>query len=143
MTTSTRQLPLPYLEDEAAPRPQGFIPVYEPDLGPREEEYVLKAVRSGWISSLGKFVAQFEESFAAFCGVEYGISASNGTTALHLATHALGLGPGDEVIVPDLTFIASANAVHYTGARPVLADVDPLTWTIEVDAVPKLISPAT
>jgi perosamine synthetase len=143
MITLARQLALPYLESEAAPRPRDFIPVYEPELGPREEEYVLDAVRSGWISSLGKYVTRFEEAFAAYSGVKYGISASNGTTALHLAVHALGIGSGDEVIVPDLTFVASANAVRYTGARPVFIDVDPVTWTVDVDALPKLVTPAT
>jgi len=143
VTTAAKQLPFPYLESETAPRPRDFIPVYEPLLGAREEEYVVDAVRSGWISSLGKYIPQFEGSFAAFCGTQHGVSASNGTTALHLAAHALGLGPGDEVIVPDLTFIGSASAVHYTGARPVFADVDPITWTIDSDALAKLITPAT
>ncbi len=144
MTTAiAKQLPLPYLESETAPRPRDFIPVYEPILGVREEEYVLDAVRSGWISSLGKYIPQFEESFAAFCGTRFGVTASNGTTALHLATHALGLGPGDEVIIPDLTFIASASAVHYTGARPVFVDVDPATWTLDIDALERAITPAT
>ena len=144
MTTAiAKQLPLPYLESETAPRPRDFIPVYEPLLGVREEEYVLDAVRSGWISSLGKYIPQFEESFAAFCGTRFGVTASNGTTALHLATHALGLGPGDEVIIPDLTFIASASAVHYTGARPVFVDVDPATWTLDIDALERAITPAT
>ena len=143
MTTVAKQLPLPYLESETSPRPRDFIPVYEPLLGAREEEYVRDAVRSGWISSLGKFIPQFEEAFAAFSGTRYGITTSNGTTALHLAAHALGLGPGDEVIIPDLTFIASASAVHYTGARPVFVDVDPMTWTLDIDALEQAITPAT
>jgi perosamine synthetase len=141
--SAATQLPLPYLEAEASPRPASFIPVYEPWLGQLEEELVLETVRSTWISSLGKYIRQFEEEFAAFCGCAYGISTSNGTTALHLAVHALGIGPGDEVIVPALTFVASANSVQYTGARPVFADVDPVTWTIDPDAVARLISPRT
>ena len=140
----THQLSLfPYLEPETATRPPDFIPIYEPWLGKREEEYVLDAVRSGWISSLGKYVTRFEQQFAAFCGVQHAISVSNGTTALHLALHALGIGPGDEVIVPALTFIASANAVSYTGATPVFADVDPITWCIDPEDVARRITPRT
>jgi perosamine synthetase len=142
-TATAQQLALPYLEDQAAPRPPDFIPVYEPWLGPQEESYVLDAVRSGWISSLGKYVTQFEQEFAAFCGAAHGVSTSNGTTALHLAVHSLGIGPGDEVIVPALTFVASANAVAYVGARPVFADVDPVDWTLRVDEVERLITPRT
>jgi perosamine synthetase len=137
------QLQLPYLEAEDSRRPAGFIPVYEPWLGAREAEYVLEAVTSGWISSLGKYVAAFEQQFAAFCGAAHGICTSNGTTALHLALHAMGVGPGDEVIVPALTFVATANAVHYTGARPVFADVDPVTWTIRPDEVERLVTSRT
>ncbi len=133
----------PYLEHETARRPSDFIPVYEPWLGAHEEEYVLEAVRSGWISSLGKYVNRFEEEFAAFCGVAHGVSTSNGTTALHLALYALGIGPGDEVIIPALTFVASANAVHYTGATPVFADVDQHTWTMDPADIARLISPRT
>ena len=140
---TTTQLPLPYLEAESSPRPASFIPVYEPWLGEREEALVLETVRSTWISSLGKYIRQFEEEFSAYCGSDYGITTSNGTTALHLAAHALGLGPGDEVIVPALTFIASANSVQYTGARPIFADVDPVTWTIRPDEVARLITPRT
>lgn len=140
----TEQLSLfPYLEPETAPRPPDFIPIYEPWLGEREEAYVLDAVRSGWISSLGKYVTQFESMFADFCGVAHAVSVSNGTTALHLALHALGIGPGDEVIVPALTFVASANAVTYTGARPIFADVDPQTWCIDPADVERVISPRT
>jgi perosamine synthetase len=133
----------PYLEPETVSRPPDFIPIYEPWLGAREEAYVLDAVRSGWISSLGKYVSRFEEMFAAFCGVTNAVSVSNGTTALHLALHALGIGPGDEVIVPALTFVASANAVTYTGATPVFADVDPVTWCIEPHEVARLVTPRT
>ncbi len=138
------QLPLlPYLEAETSQRPADFIPVYTPWLGDREAEYVLEAVQSGWISSLGKYVVQFEEEFARFCGAKYGVATSNGTTALHLALHALGLGPGDEVIVPSLSFVASANAVAYTGAKPVFADVDMETWTLLPEEAERLLSPRT
>jgi perosamine synthetase len=130
------QLPLfSNLEHQNAQRPDDFIPVYEPWLGERETANVLEVVRSTWISSLGRFIGQFEQEFAAYCGVKHGVSASNGTTALHLALCALGIGPGEEVIVPALTFVASANVVHYTGARPVFADVDEETWTIDPNSV--------
>ena len=138
------QLPLfPYLEAQESPRPPDFIPVYTPVLDGREEKYVLDAVRSGWISSLGQYVTRFEQQFAEFCGVEHAVSVSNGTVALHLALHALGLGPGDEVIVPSLTFVASANAVAYTGARPVFADVDPQTWCIDPADAARLVTEQT
>lgn len=140
----TTQLSLfDYLEHQSAARPRDFIPVYEPLLGVAEEENVLDAVRSGWISSLGKYVSQFERGFADYCGAAEGVSVCNGTVALHLALHALGIGPGDEVIVPALTFVASANAVRYTGATPIFADVDPDTWTIDPAAVADLLSPRT
>jgi perosamine synthetase len=132
-----------YLEHQNAPRPQAFIPVYQPILGAGEEELVLDALHSGWISSLGKYVGRFEQAFADFCGVAEGISVANGTVALHLALHALGIGPGDEVIVPALTFVATANAVHYTGATPIFADVDAATWTIEPQVIEQYITPAT
>lgn len=139
-----QQLPLfPYLEAQESERPPDFIPVYTPLLDGREEKYVLDAVRSGWISSLGSYVTRFEQAFARFCGVQHAVSVSNGTVALHLALHALGVGPGDEVIVPSLTFVATANAVHYTGATPVFADVDPATWCIDPEDVERRITSRT
>ncbi len=134
---------LPYFDHQLAERPRDFIPIYQPALGEREESLVLEAVHSGWISSQGKYIGQFEREFARFCGVGEGIAVSNGTVALHLALHALGIGPGDEVIVPALTFVASANAVHYTGAKPVFVDVDPHTWAMDPAAVAKSITPQT
>lgn len=132
-----------FLDLQTSARPEKFIPIYEPTLGDAEEAAVMDAVRSGWISSNGKYIREFEERFAAFCGVQHGVSTSNGTTALHLAIHALGIGPGDEVIVPALTFVASANAVHYTGATPVFADVDAQSWTLDPAAIEALITPRT
>lgn len=119
------------------------IPVSAPFLGERELEYVTQCVLTGWISSAGEFVPRFEEVFAKFCGARYAVSASNGTTALHLALLGLGIGPGDEVIVPSLTFIASANAVRHTGADPVFVDVDPATWTIDPRAVEAAVTSRT
>lgn len=120
-----------------------FIPISRPHLSQREEDLVLEALRSGWVSSIGQFIDAFEARFAAFCGVDYAVAVSNGTTGLHLALEALRIGPGDEVIVPDLTFVASANAVAYTGAVPVLADIDPATLCLSAETVAPLIGPRT
>jgi perosamine synthetase len=120
-----------------------FIPVCEPCLAGNELEYVSDAVGTGWISSSGKYVGEFEKAFAGYCGVRHGIAVCNGTVALHLALVALGVGPGDEVIVPDFTMIASAFAVCYTGATPVFADVDADTWNISAAAVEEKITPRT
>ena len=120
-----------------------MIHVYEPLLDGNELRYVTECVETGWVSSLGKFVTRFEEEFAAYCGAAYGVSCSNGTTALHLALVALGIGPGDEVIIPDFTLIASANTVILAGARPVLVDIDPLTWCIDPGRIEEKITPRT
>lgn len=120
-----------------------FIPVSEPTIGEKEIEYVLQAVKSGWVSSLGEFITRFEQEFAAYIGTKYALTTSNGTTALHLALVSLGIKEGDEVIVPDLTFIATANAVAYTGAKPVFADIDPETWCIDPEDVRKKITNKT
>lgn len=120
-----------------------FMPVCEPLLSGNELAYVTDAVSSGWISSSGKYVGAFEEAFAAYCGAKHGIAVCNGTVALHLAMVALGVGPGDEVIIPDFTMMASALAVCYTGAIPVFADADPHTWNISPDAVAAKITSRT
>jgi perosamine synthetase len=120
-----------------------MIPVAEPLLGEKELEYVVDCVRSGWVSSLGEYVRRFEREFAAYCGVRYGVATHNGTVALHLALAALGIGPGDEVILPTLTFVATANAVAYTGATPVFVDSEPHTWNIDPQAVARVITPHT
>jgi perosamine synthetase len=118
-------------------------PVGKPDLNGNEEQYVLQALRENAISSLGRHVAEFERAFAAFHGTPWAVAVSNGTAALHLALHALGVRGGDEVIVPDLTFVATANAVAYTGATPVIVDVDLASWTIDVDQVARAITERT
>jgi perosamine synthetase len=120
-----------------------FIPVSEPLLDGNELAYVSDCIRSGWVSSLGKYIPEFELRFAQFCGVKHGIAVSNGTTALHLALVSLGIGAGDEVIVPTLTFIATANAVYYTGATPVFADSEARTWNIDPADVARRITPRT
>jgi perosamine synthetase len=120
-----------------------YIPVAAPVLAGREKEYVADCMESGWISSAGKYVELFEAEFAKFCGVRHAVSCCNGTAALHLALAALGVGPGDEVIVPTLTFVATANAVTYCGARPVFADSEPETWNLDPAQVASKITPRT
>ncbi|QJR11707.1 GDP-perosamine synthase [Usitatibacter rugosus] len=122
---------------------QEFIPVAEPDLGLLEERYVLDAVRSGWVSSIGAFIDRFEKGFAEYCGVRNAIMLSNGTVAIHLCLVSRGIGSGDEVIVPDLTFVATASAVKHAGATPVLVDVDPATYCIDPQLVEAAITPRT
>jgi perosamine synthetase len=122
---------------------QKFYPVSMPVLGGRELEYVTDAVTSGWISSLGAYVTRFEEEFADFCGTTHAITVSNGTVALHLALHALGIGEGDEVIVPDLSFIATANAVLMTGATPVFADIEADSLCLDPKSLAELVTPRT
>jgi perosamine synthetase len=107
------------------------IPVARPDLSGNEEAYVVEAIRSTWISSTGSFVQRFEAEFAEICGTRSALGVCNGTVALHLALLGLGVRPGDEVLVPSLTYIATANAVRYVGAEPVFVDVDPATWCID------------
>ena len=92
-------------------------PVYKPSLNGNEKKYVMECLDSTWISSKGKFISEFENKFAEYLGVKYAASVSNGTVALHVALLALGIGNGDEVIVPTFTYIASVNAITYTGAN--------------------------
>src|SRR5262245_53607345 len=119
------------------------LPVAAPSLGERELRYVSECVLSGWVSSAGGFVTRFEELFAEFCGTRHAIAVSNGTAALHLALLALDVGPGDEVIVPAFTFVATANAVTFTGATPVFVDSTPDTWTIDPFLVEDAVTPRT
>ena len=120
-----------------------FIPVASPLLTGNEKAYVLDCIESSWISSCGKYVEMFERTFADFCGVRYAVSCNSGTAALHIALLALGIGAGDEVIVPTLTFVATANAVTYCGARPRFVDVEPDTWTLDPGLVEAKITPRT
>lgn len=115
----------------------------EPDLGELEKEYLIKAYDSGWISSLGEFVDSFESSFADFTNCEFAVSVSNGTVALHLSLIALGIGSGDEVIVPSLTFVATAASVLHSGATPVFIDSGSKTYNIDVDLIEKAITDKT
>lgn len=120
-----------------------IIPVNEPLLKERELEYVTECVRSGWVSSAGRFIDLFEEAWAGFCGRKYGVALSNGTTAIQAAVDSLSLAPGDEVIMPSFTIISCAQAVVYAGAVPVLVDCDPDTWTMDVRQVEERITPRT
>ncbi|HVR88209.1 MAG TPA: DegT/DnrJ/EryC1/StrS family aminotransferase [Candidatus Limnocylindria bacterium] len=119
------------------------IPVCEPALDGNELTYITDAVRSGWISSGGDYLRRFEEGFARYVGVGQGIGTTSGTTALHLALAALGVGSGHEVIIPDFTMIASAFAVCYCGAMPVFVDADPETWNMDVAQLAAKIGPRT
>ena len=120
-----------------------WIPVAAPVIGEREAECVTDAVRSGWVSSIGPYLDRFEQAFALYCGSRHAIAVSNGTVALHLALRALGIGAGDEVVMPDLTFAATAHAVLEAGATPVFADVDPRTWCIDPKAVARALGART
>lgn len=120
-----------------------MIPVASPVLGPAEMKYVVDCLESGWISSAGRYVGEFETAFGEFCDVPFAASCCNGTVALHLALLALGVGPGDEVIVPTLTYVATANAVVYCGATPALVDSEPDTMNLDPRAVEAAITPRT
>ncbi len=119
------------------------ISVAEPKMVGNERRYVLDCLDSNWISSIGKYIGEFEESFAKFCGTKHAVAANNGTTALHLALVALGLEPGDEVIIPTVTYIATANAVRYCGATPVLVDVCADTMNIDPKDIKRKITSKT
>ena len=119
------------------------IPIYQPSLLGKEKEYVIDCLDSSWISSKGKYINQFETAFAGFVGVKYAASVCNGTVAIHLALIALGIGPGDEVIVPTLTYVASVNAISYTGATPVFVDSLADTWQMDPEDVKRKISKRT
>ena len=119
------------------------IYVAEPHLGGNEKKYVLDCLESNWISSNGKYITEFERAFADFCGVKHAVATNNGTTALHLSMVALGLKADDEVIIPDVTYIATANAVHYCGATPVLVDVTEGTLNIDPAAIERAITERT
>jgi len=119
------------------------IPVVKPDLNGNELKYLVHAFLSTWISSRGIYKDIFEKEFAKFCSCKYGVSTSNGTVALHLALLALGIGKGDEVIVPDLTFAATINAVLHAGATPVIVDVEKDSWCIDPVQIRKVITRKT
>jgi perosamine synthetase len=120
-----------------------MIPVNEPLIGEKEIEYVLDCLRTGWISSAGKYLEDFEKAWASYCGMQYGIAVSNGTTALQVAIACLNLQPGDEIILPTFTIISCAQAITYNGGFPVLVDSEPRTWCMDVKQVASKITPRT
>jgi perosamine synthetase len=119
------------------------IPVYQPFLAGNEKKYVNECLDTGWISWKGDYINRFENEFARYIGVDYATGVCNGTVALHLALLALGIGPGDEVIVPTLTYIASVNAISYTGATPIFVDSLVDTWQLDPDDVCRHITDKT
>jgi perosamine synthetase len=120
-----------------------MIPVNEPLLAEEDFAALEDTFRTGWISSAGRYVDEFESSWAAYCGVKHGIAVSNGTTALQVAVEAVGIGPGDEVIMPTFTIISCASAVIRAGGIPVLVDSEPKTWCMDVDQLAAVITPRT
>jgi perosamine synthetase len=127
----------------ALPTAQERIPIYRPDLSGNERAYVLECIDSSWISSIGKFVDRLERAVAEATGATHAIAVCNGTVALHLALHVLGVGPGDQVIVPSFTYIASVNTIAQTGATPVFAESRRSDWLIDVDDVARRITSRT
>ena len=120
-----------------------FIPISEPYIAKNQSKYVNDCLKTNWISSSGRFIKEFEKKFSEYCNVSHGVSCSSGTAALHLAVEAMGIGPGDEVIIPTFTMIASCNAVIYSGAKPVLVDSELGTWNIDVDKIEEKITKNT
>lgn len=115
------------------------IPVFNGN----EKKYLDECIDTGWVSANGRFINKFQENFAAFCGSKYALACSNGTVTLHLILKALGIREGDEVIIPTLTYVATANAVAECGATPVFVDSDPKTWNVDPGAIEKAITPRT
>jgi perosamine synthetase len=135
---SIPRIPISELELE-----RKIIPVCEPTLAGNESRYVMDCLNTNWISSAGKYIDLFEQAFSQKVGCEHGIACVSGTAALHLITAALGLGPGDEVIIPTHTMIATAYAVSYTGARPVLVDSERHTWNMDISQIEAKITDRT
>lgn len=128
---------------ESDARPENWVPIYRPHFSGKEREYVLDCLDTGWISSRGSYIEKFERACADYIGTPHVSSVGNGTLALHLALYALGLKPGDEVIVPTLTYVASVNAIAYVGATPVFCEADAATWQLDPADVAKRITPRT
>jgi len=119
------------------------IVIAEPVFNGNEKKYINECIDTGWISANGRFITEFQNEFAAFCGSKYALACSNGTVTLHLIAKALGIGPGDEVIMPTLTYVATANAVAECGATPVFVDSDPDSWNVSPEAIEAAITPRT
>lgn len=123
--------------------PHRYLPVADTDLDGNELEYVTEAVNSNWVSSAGPYVERLEAMFADYCGTRHAITTASGATALDVMLRAAGIGPGDEVILPTFTMVATANSVHHTGAKVVFVDSDPATWNMDIDQVRLAIGPQT
>ena len=119
------------------------IVIANPVFNGNEKKYLNECIDTGWVSANGRFIDDFQKKFAEFCGTKYALACSNGTVTLHLALVALGIGPGDEVIMPTLTYIATANAVRMCGATPVFVDSDPDTWNVDPACIEAAITPKT
>jgi perosamine synthetase len=119
------------------------IPIYKPYLEGNEKRYLLNCITNNWVSSGGNFVLNFEKKFSQIHSSKNALAVTSGTTAIHLALVSLGVGKGDEVIIPNLTFAAVINAVLYTGAKPIIVDIDKHKWTIDCDEIQKNISKKT
>jgi len=120
-----------------------YIPVAHPCFAGNEKKYVTECLDTMWVSSIGRFISEFEKTFADFCEVEHAIACNNGTSAIHLALMAFDVKAGDEIIVPTLTYIASANGVRYCGARPVFVDSEPRTMNLDPARIEERIGPRT
>ena len=119
------------------------IELDSPNLGELEKKYLCECVDSSFVSTIGPFVTKFEEVFAKYLEVPRAVSVQSGTSALHIALIELGITSGDEVILPALTFVASANPIRYVGATPVFVDVDPVTWNVSPEKIEKSITKKT
>jgi len=119
------------------------IPISQPELQGKEKHYLNHCIETGWVSSLGGYISEFEQQFSEFLGQTYSLTCSNGTAALHLALLSLGIKEGDEVIVPSFTFIATVNAILYCRAKPIFVDIDPLTWCLDPKDVANRLSKRT
>jgi len=144
---TTHDLPtrefLEVLTSVLGPVEKSTIALHEPNIGPHEHKMVAECLSSGWVSSVGEFITRFENQLSKFTGAAHVIAIVNGTSALHLALHSVGIKPGDEVIIPSLSFVATANAVAHCGATPHFADSDPVTLGLDPVALRKHLASAT
>ncbi|MEL6867611.1 MAG: DegT/DnrJ/EryC1/StrS family aminotransferase, partial [Bacteroidota bacterium] len=120
-----------------------LIPLSIPHINGKEWEYVKDCLDTGWVSSVGAYVSQFEQVVAEYAGARYGIACMNGTAGLHMAMHLHGIGQGDYVIAPNITFIATLNAIKYTGADPILMDINPHNWQMDLDLLAHFLEEQT
>src|SRR6476660_7418867 len=128
---------------EPGAKTAGIIPLCVPELRGNEWKYVKECLDTGWISSVGSYVTQFEQMVADFAGAKYGIASVNGTAALHIALLLSGVKQNDYVILPNLTFVASANSIKYLGADPLLIDADPKLWQMDLDLLEEFLATET